>query len=311
MKGNLDEGLRAIERAHRIVPRDASVLAALGYLKRRQGRFEEAINHFALAARQDPLNPDHRLALATTNRALRRYEEAERAYQRMADVSLDPTTALVQHGELHLIWRGDPVPLREALASVPADDATGTAALGTYRLAMIEGRYDDAATAMARVGVDAIGGTGDARPVNLLRAWALLAAGDSAGARRSLEAARSSLERQVRTGRTDGRLHAGLGLVLAGLGRTAEAIEHGRRATALEPTATNAMYGPSYEADLAAIFAWAGEPDSALVRLERLLEVPAGISPHQLRLDPQWAPLRGDARFQALAGSEPEPIAPS
>jgi hypothetical protein len=40
--------------------------------------------------------------------------------------------------------------------------------------------------------------------------------------------------------------------------------------------------------------------DTALALLDRSLQSPAGINLHELRLDPIWDPLRGDARFQQM-----------
>jgi hypothetical protein len=40
--------------------------------------------------------------------------------------------------------------------------------------------------------------------------------------------------------------------------------------------------------------------DTALALLDRSLQTPAGITIHELRLDPIWDPLRNDARFQQM-----------
>lgn len=300
VKGDLDQALLALERAREIVPRDASVLAAVGYVKRRRGRFAQALEHFEAAARQDPLNPDHHLALATTSRAFRRYEAADRAFRRMASVSSDPTFAELQRGYLFLLWKGDPDTLRRAVAEIPPSTASGTAALAEYRLAMVDGRPLDAARALAGVGPVMLGGTGDGRPAALLRAWALEVAGERAGARLAYQAVRDELERPGGAGRADARIHASLALALAGLERDAEAVEHARLATRLEPESENAMYGPGYAADLAAVLARTGASDEAFGILERLLRTPGGVTAHQLRLEPQWAPLRAHAGFAAF-----------
>jgi hypothetical protein len=44
-----------------------------------------------------------------------------------------------------------------------------------------------------------------------------------------------------------------------------------------------------------------GEPQKALEQLEPLLKIPYYLSPGCLRIDPNFAPLRGNPRFQRLA----------
>ena len=45
-----------------------------------------------------------------------------------------------------------------------------------------------------------------------------------------------------------------------------------------------------------------GEFDSAIAALRHLLEVPAGITPADLRFNPLWDPLRKDPRFARFVG---------
>ena len=47
------------------------------------------------------------------------------------------------------------------------------------------------------------------------------------------------------------------------------------------------------------LYSW-GDLDTAFALLERSLQKPAGITVHELRLDPVWDPLRGDPRLEQL-----------
>jgi hypothetical protein len=52
--------------------------------------------------------------------------------------------------------------------------------------------------------------------------------------------------------------------------------------------------------NLAVVYATLVEADSAVKQLKFLLTVPSWISVPSLRVDPTWAPIRGDADFLAL-----------
>ena len=51
---------------------------------------------------------------------------------------------------------------------------------------------------------------------------------------------------------------------------------------------------------LAQIQALFGDHEAAIAALPHLLEVPAGLTTANLKLDPLWDPLRQDPRFQKL-----------
>jgi len=58
---------------------------------------------------------------------------------------------------------------------------------------------------------------------------------------------------------------------------------------------------PAAEITLAQIQAQFGDHDAAIAALPHLLEVPAGLTTANLKLDPFWDPLRKDPRFHTLS----------
>src|SRR5438094_4061616 len=49
--------------------------------------------------------------------------------------------------------------------------------------------------------------------------------------------------------------------------------------------------------------AWTGERDLAIEQVETLAKIPAGPSYGEIRLGPNWDPLRGDPRFEKIVAS--------
>jgi tetratricopeptide (TPR) repeat protein len=93
-----------------------------------------------------------------------------------------------------------------------------------------------------------------------------------------------------------------LGLVHAQRGRHDEAIAAACRAVELLPTAKDAFDGPLIGTKLAVIYAQAGQSDRAIELLTELVAIPNGPTPGTLRIEPEWDPLREDARFEKLLG---------
>ncbi len=123
---------------------------------------------------------------------------------------------------------------------------------------------------------------------------------DRLATRAYYDSARAVLEATVQQWPNEHRPHALLGLAYAGLGRTGDAISHGRKAVELLPLSKDARAGPSLVWGLAEIEVKVGDYDSAIDRLDLLLSIPSEISVPILRMDPVWDPLRPQPRFQAL-----------
>jgi tetratricopeptide (TPR) repeat protein len=124
--------------------------------------------------------------------------------------------------------------------------------------------------------------------------------GDTANVRVHAEEARRAFAEQLREVPDDAPRHAILGLSLAFLGRKEEAIREGQRAAELLPVSRDANVGPYLQHQLIWIYILVGEHEKALDRLEQLLKVPYYVSPRWLAIDPNFAPLRSNPRFQKL-----------
>jgi hypothetical protein len=121
-----------------------------------------------------------------------------------------------------------------------------------------------------------------------------------ARARIYADTARISFAAQLRGAPDDPQRHIFLGLALAYLGRKQDAIREGERGVALKPVANDAVNGPYYQHQLVRIYMVVNEPDKALDVLEPLVKIPYYLSPRWLMIDPNFASLRSNPRFQRL-----------
>jgi TolB-like protein len=172
---------------------------------------------------------------------------------------------------------------------------------GSFRM-LTGARELDYETALFRLYPESFGT--DSGSYYLARAILHERAGQGELAQADFDSARVVLSERVAARPEDARLHAGLGLAYAGLGRGEDAVREGRRATELLPLAEDAYAGAALADNLAHILVRVGDHAAAIDELESLLAVDAPLSVPWLSADPTWDPLREEPRFQRLLQGE-------
>ena len=124
--------------------------------------------------------------------------------------------------------------------------------------------------------------------------------GDSAGARAYADSAQQGFANTLKDAPDDPQSRALYGLSLAYLGHKDDAIRAGEEASTLLPMAKDRLFGGYVEHVLVRIYILAHEPELALDHLERLIERGYTLSPGWLKIDPAFAPLKGNPRFEKL-----------
>ncbi len=288
------------ELALRLAPRDAAVLVAAGRAKVNAGLFDEAISLYQQARELDPRS--RRVLVALQGALLNSGRLPESIEAGEAAIALGETDLTLYGAMMRAqIARGD-----TAAASALGRSATATGASAAAIAAYFAG-YNEVSWALPpdirnivfRLTEAAFDGD---------RAWwaQSLATAHWVEGRRDLARAYadSGLEpsrRQVEASPSDPSplmLHA---LLLGYSGKHQEARSEAARALAMY--GAQETFGASYDRlQFVRILLEANDRDAAITELETLLERGGEHTPAWLRVDPLFKSLRGNPRFEALAG---------
>ncbi len=298
-RGDSEEALRYLERAQELKPSDASVISTIGLIRRGRGEWEAAVAAFAEARRLDPGSYSQNYLLAETYLRMRRYEEAESAFELAA--TLAPEVPQVHRDRLRarLLATGDTVAAREFVEDLPEAIPLRIRELLSADVAYYRGDY-----------VAALVRAGTTRRVPLERSALLYHLLDRTEERdlhadSLLQASQAILDAvesnpgPVQAG-VMARAQAKLGLAYALKGDTYRAVRESLTATSTLPLTSDAYEGANLLRDLVATFVLSGMVDLALEPLETALTVPSPLTPVDLRLDPLFRPLQEHPAVQAL-----------
>jgi TolB-like protein/Flp pilus assembly protein TadD len=297
-----DRALNEFAIARRGLPNDAGVFRAMAAIQRRQGKWDDSNASYAKAVSLDPKDPILLENMGMNYLAVRDYATAAKIFDRAVQAAPNTFTIRELRARVELYAKGDLKPTQQLLASSPENvDPNGTITLARYNLKMYERKFDELVSLLERSPAEKSRGETSA-PISksFLLATVYAQLKNEAKSRASYEEARTKAENAVRESPDDGPRHALLGLIYAGLGRCDEAVAEGKRAMEFLPEAKDAFDGPIMVISHARISMMCGDIDTALALLDKSLQTPAGVTIHELRLDPIWDPLRPDARFQRM-----------
>jgi serine/threonine-protein kinase len=287
-----------MEKARAAAPNDAEIITSYAAVLLSAGRFEDAVRELRAAQRLDPRSPTPVSQLRTALIWLRRYDEAREATERL--LALAPTSPQALEARAMVeIGTGNLAEARRISKSAPGIDQDALVAYfaNYWDLGWV---LDDADQQRAlSLGVEPF--DGDRAALAIVRAQIYGWRGDSVRARAWGDTAAKEFAAQLRDTPNDAQRHVFRGLALAYAGRKAEAIAEGERGAALVPPEKDALQGPYQVHVLARIYLLTGEREKALDLLEQLLARPYYLSPGWLRVDPTFASLRGNPRFERLS----------
>ena len=290
-------------------PNDPDAIRMIGAIHRRQGRWAETVSDETRATELDPRSHGSFADLGQTYLILRRYPEADRAFARAASLAPDVRTYPVSRAHVSLLWDGNFSKAQQVLrqAGTTVDSARLLVDRSPDSRVLLRVFASDYGKALAHSPLRAAGG--DTASYYLAKAEYYDLTSETPRAHAYFDSARVVLEAKMATRPANKAseqwpVEMPLGLAYAGLGRRADAIRLGRQGAELVPVSRDALAGPLMLFGLAEIYILAGEYEAALDQLEYLLSIPSPLSIPLLRVDPLYAPLRGNPRFQRLVAGQ-------
>ena len=291
--------------AERALPNSADALALGSYLDRRQGRWTESTKALERAYNLDPKNSEILFQLMVTYAHLNQYRDQERSLDRL--VALDPenTRWKVYKAWISVEEKAELSAWRAALEALPSPIKNNKAIFISQMWLSIFSR--DWTKARELVGSSTneelpfAGERGPMVPRICLEIQIAKYQGEHPEMNAEFVAARNQLLKKVEEHPEDPKLLSALGLVDAFLGRKQDALQETKRAVEMLPISKDALDGPPLLVNLEIVYALTNEPDLAFQALDVSIRTPASdITYGQLKLDPDWDPLRADPRFEKL-----------
>jgi hypothetical protein len=194
-------------------------------------------------------------------------------------------------------WTGEVARTKKFLAEIPAGkDPDGRVTAAHCTAAVYERNFPEALRLLAACPSERLpylyGGFGDMVPKGFVEGLIHFYAGNKERAYTALDSARWILEVEAKENPGDQQAHLLVALAYAAMGWKDAALAEIARAKE-KPD----------ELAMAALFAHAGERDAALRFLEQAPPAEREYWYYELRLHPQWDPLRSDARFEKMLAS--------
>lgn len=301
--------LREFEIARTLMPNDTAVPWDIAAIKRRQGRWNEAIADYNAILTRDPQNANVVRDLLYVYCCMREWPKCRASAERLVALAPDSINAKVQIGYLEFWEKGDTTRLKSEMAGVPpGKDPDGAVTGCRVDAALINRDPEGADKALAASPLDTFSYfNGVDTPRSYFAGVIALVRGDTATAQTQLQRARDVLANAVNQSPNAAEPHAFFGLLCSFLGEKERAIAEATRAVQLRPESLDALDGAVFNAVLALVYARTGENAKSVALLRHLLEVPGAvdssnysITVNDLKYRWEWDPIRKDPDFQKL-----------
>jgi serine/threonine protein kinase/tetratricopeptide (TPR) repeat protein len=303
-----DAALAELEIARRSLPNDSRIFSVMGYIQRRQGRWEDATRNLERAIELDPRNLNALGNIGDSYGMIRRYAEQKSKLDRMLAIEPNNVGVKAVRAFVEVDWKADTGPLHQLIDEIRTTNPAAMPKIAFRWLPCALAERDIAAAKDALLASDEF--PLGINAVNFTRPFAegVIArmTNDGHKAQLAFTAARAEQEKKVQAQPDYGPAWCVLGVIDAALGRKEAALREGRRAVELLPVEKDPVNGMVMIKYLAMIAAWVGEKDLACEQLATAVHCPYSgmdLSYGELKLMPFWDSLRGEPCFEKIVNS--------
>jgi non-specific serine/threonine protein kinase len=291
-----ENALKEFDEASKTQPNNAEMLEAMGYVLRRQGRWEDAVENLEKSIELDPASQDKLGNLIDTLIRMRRYDDVDELIERGSETAPgNPQLALLRG--VRMFMEGDLASSREIVRGVREKRGLEQLREWETQIHLMERDYDGALKSLGDLG----GWEGqDTVSYHASKAIIYHCMGETGKARDVYESARSFIRGRIAAGEEDHFLYGDLAEAEAYLGNEQAAREAIRRAEEIMPMSRDALAGTDVIISRAVVKMILGDHDGAIDDLEFLITVPSNLTPAWLHLHPVFDEIRTNSRFQKL-----------
>ena len=296
------------ETALRLQPSNPEVLTTIAYTQWFRGRRDSALQNIQRASKLDPRSPQRTMALARGFAGLRRYAQADSAYDRAIALAPDQYHSYFEKGRNLLLWKGDVAGARRTMAEAEARigrvEFVRKMCVACFDWAgPLGGDYERVLDQLTLDGFS----PRDSVNYYTARAFREFMHDEIRPARVYWDSARAVSERLVRAEPEQAGAHDQLGLAYAGLGRAPDAAKAVEVAESLWRTQGDTAWLTQFiQVSRATNLLLLGDRMAAADTLLAFLADSTFpyASPAAVRVDPFWGKLKGIPRFDRLLSAK-------
>ena len=293
-----DIALEYFNNALLFQPNNAEVIAAIGFVERRLGSFEDSIRNLSKAISLDPRNINLLFNNAQSFVITGRHQEAKSLFERALSISPNFILLRIFLSLNDILWKGDIESTRTFLNDYShfKNESPGD----WLRMQFIISDFEGMIQTVHDVPLDMYRGQLFLYVPSFILGLAYDHMGDHELARQHYEKALSEYVELSSIHDNDLRYMISLGRTYAGLGLAEQANAEIKKAIALVSDLDDMLNSSAYKTDIATIYAKLQNSEETVKILRDVLSTPGFQSIERVKIDPAWDPIRNTSEFQDL-----------